>query len=173
MKVQALALFSACFLGSAANAQSATDAPPAPTGAEVAAPATTAPAGEVSDKTPAYAALDEAQKALTAKIVIYRPGSIVGAGVACPVRYKGVEIVELGRGKFAEWDVPAGSYILANKTASVEVNLTPGQTKYVRCQIKPGFMTGRADLQIVDQESYAENAAKFERKEIATPNVIE
>lgn len=173
MKVQALALFCACFLGSAANAQSATDAPPAPASAEVAAPATTAPAVEVSDQTPAHVALDEAQQAFTAKIVMYRPGSIVGAGVACPIRYKGVELVELGRGKFAEWTVPAGSYILANKTASVEVNVVDGQTKYVRCQIKPGFMTGRADLQIVDKESYAENAAKFERKEITMPNVIE
>ncbi|MCW2396184.1 MULTISPECIES: DUF2846 domain-containing protein [unclassified Sphingobium] len=104
----------------------------------------------------------------SSKIVMFRPQSIMGMGIACPIRYKGVELVELGRGKFAEWTVPAGSYILGNKTASVEVNLTAGQTKYVRCQIKPGFMTGRADLQIVDQESYAQHAADFERKETAT-----
>lgn len=106
------------------------------------------------------------------KIVMYRPSALMGMGLACPIRYKGQEIVELGRSKFAEWAVPAGSYILANKTASVEVNVFPGQTKYVRCQIKPGFMTGRADLQIVDQESYAEHQADYEQKQITAPTII-
>jgi hypothetical protein len=106
------------------------------------------------------------------KIVMYRPSAIVGMGIACPIRYKGVELVELGRGKYAEWDVPAGSYILTNKTASVEVNVAAGQTRYVRCQIKPGFMSGRADLQIIDRESFAEHEADFERKEIVPPQSI-
>lgn len=107
-----------------------------------------------------------APAASTATIVMFRPASVVGFSVACPIRYKGKELVELGRGKFAEWRVPAGSYILANKTSSVEVNVTAGQTKHVRCSIKPGFMSGRADLQIVDQETFARNQAEFERKEV-------
>lgn len=110
-----------------------------------------------------------AQTPETGKIVMYRPGGLMGAAVGCPIRYKGQEIVELGRNKFAEWPVAAGSYILTNKTASVEVNVTAGQTRYVRCQIKTGFMTGRADLQIVDAESFEEHAAEFERKTIAPP----
>ncbi|WBQ17482.1 hypothetical protein [Sphingobium yanoikuyae] len=101
------------------------------------------------------------------KIVMFRVGSIMGAGVGCPLRYKGQEVVELGRNKFAEWPVPAGSYILTNKTASVEVNVMPGQTKYVRCTIKPGFMSGRADLQIVDAETFAQHQDEYERKEVA------
>lgn len=100
------------------------------------------------------------------KIVMYRPGSIVGSAVACPIRHEGKEIVELGRNKFAEWTVPAGRYILTNKTASVEVTVAPGETRYVRCQIKAGFMSGRADLQIVDAASFDEKAAEFERKEV-------
>ncbi len=104
------------------------------------------------------------------KIIIYRPSSIMGMGIACPVRFKGHELVELGRGKFAEWEVPAGRYILNNKTSSVEVTVDAGGSSYVRCTIKPGFMTGRADLQIVDQESFAEHQADFERKEIAVPS---
>ena len=100
------------------------------------------------------------------KIVIYRPSSIMGAGVACPVRYQGKELVELGRGKFAEWPVAAGRYILTNKTASVEVSVSPGETRYVRCQIKTGFMSGRADFQIVDRQSFEEHQADFERKTI-------
>lgn len=99
-------------------------------------------------------------------IVIYRSGSVMGMAVACPVRYKGQELVELGRGKYAEWHVPPGRYILNNKTSSVEVTVDPGETRYVRCILKSGFMTARADLQIVDRESFAEHAAEYEKKEI-------
>lgn len=101
------------------------------------------------------------------KIVIYRGGSVWGAGVACPVRYEGKEVVELGRGKFAEWSVAPGRYILTNKTASVEVNVAAGETRYVRCQIKTGFMSGRADLQIVDRASFEDVQGDLERKDIA------
>ena len=99
-------------------------------------------------------------------IIIYRGSSVVGAALGCPVRYKGREIVELGRGKYAEWLVPPGRYILTNKTASVEVNVEPGEVRYVRCMIKTGFLTGRADLQIVDEESFAVNRADYEKKEV-------
>lgn len=57
------------------------------------------------------------------KIVMYRQGSIMGAALGCPIRYRGEELVELGRNKFAEWEVPPGSYILSNKTSSIEVNV--------------------------------------------------
>lgn len=103
----------------------------------------------------------------TGKIVVYRGSGVVGAAVGCPIRYKGQELVELGRGKFAEWAVPAGRYVLTNKTASVEVTVDAGEARFVRCMIKPGFMTGRADLQIVDHESFAEHQADYQQKEIS------
>jgi hypothetical protein len=34
-----------------------------------------------------------------------------------------------------------------------------------RCIIKPGFLTGRADLQIVDEASFSEHSKDFEKKE--------
>jgi len=95
----------------------------------------------------------------------------MGMGLACPIRFRGKEIVELGRNKYAEWPVPAGSYILTNKTSSVDVNVNAGQTKYVRCVIKTGMLTGRADLQIVDAETYGQHSADYERKEIAAPDL--
>lgn len=99
------------------------------------------------------------------KIIFYRPGSIVGGAVACPIRYEGKEIVELGRNKYAEWIVPPGRYIFTNKTAGLEVTVMQGETRYVRCSIKPGFMSGRADLQISDRTSFEAKSAEFERKE--------
>lgn len=114
-------------------------------------------------------AVDAPIEPKSGKIVMFRTGGIIGAAIACPIRYKGGELIELGRGKYGEWSVKPGRYILTNKTASVEITVDPGETRYVRCQIKPGFLTGRADLQIVDAESFKANAAEFERKEVIDP----
>ena len=103
------------------------------------------------------------------KIVFYRPGSIVRSAVACPIRYEGKEIVELGRNKYAEWTVAPGRYIFMNKTAGLEVSVAAGETRYVRCSIKAGFMSGRADLQISDRTSFESKLPEFERKEIILP----
>jgi hypothetical protein len=138
-----------------------TTAPPAATQPTVeATPATAAPAA-----TPAPAASDATAEA-QGKIILYRPSSIMGMGIACPIRYEGKEIVELARGKYAEWPVNAGHYVLTNKTSSVEVAVNPGETRYVRCVIKPGFLTGRADLQIADEASFSEHSKDFEKKPI-------
>lgn len=107
-----------------------------------------------------------AQEAETGKIIFYRPGSIVGSAVACPIRYEGKEIVELGRNKYAEWTVAPGRYIFMNKTAGLEVTVAAGETRYVRCAIKAGFMSGRADLQISDEASFKAKSDEFERKEV-------
>lgn len=133
----------------------ASGAPAQEVATPIAAPAVTAPAGS--------------------KIIMYRPSALMGYALGCPIRYKGQEVVELGRGKYAEWDVQPGHYILTNKTGSVDIRVANGETAYVRCQIKTGMMTGRADLQIVDQESFAEHQANFEKKdaEIPAPTVGE
>lgn len=103
-------------------------------------------------------------------IVIYRGGSIIGAAGGCPVRHEGREIVELGRGKFAEWRVAPGRYILTNNRSGIEVNVAPGETRYVRCQIKSGFMSGGAHLQIVDRKNFEEAKDSLERKDVAGGN---
>lgn len=97
---------------------------------------------------------------------MYRGSSVFGAGVACPIRYKGQEVVELARGKYAIWSVQPGRYILTNHTSSVEVAVDPGETQYVRCMIKMGVLAGRADLQVVDEESFNEHAKEYEQKPV-------
>lgn len=97
------------------------------------------------------------------EIVFFRPSTVMGAAVGCPIRHKGVEIVELGRGKFARWKVAPGRYILSNRTSSVEVTVADGETRYVRCTMKAGFLTSRADLQLVDAEEFRA-AGDFEEK---------
>lgn len=87
-------------------------------------------------------------------IIIYRGSSVWGAAVGCPVRHEGRELIDLSRGKFAEWKLPAGRYVLTNKTSSIEIAVDPGEVRYVRCVVKPGFLAGRADLQIADRASF-------------------
>lgn len=105
-------------------------------------------------------ALADAEKSGT--IIIYRRGTVVGLANACPVRVKGKQIVELGRSKAFVWQVKPGRYILENKTSSVEVSVDPGETRYVRCAMKMGVLTYRADLQIVDGTEYEELKSEFE-----------
>lgn len=123
-------------------------------------------AQEPSQTSPA-AALPTPTSSPSGKIVLYRSSAITGAALGCPIRYKGREVVELGRGKYAEWPVPPGRYILTNRTSAIEVTVDPGETRYVRCQIKTGMLTGRADLQIIDEESFSEHKADYEMKEVA------
>lgn len=95
------------------------------------------------------------------KIVFYRTATIVGAAVGCPIRHEGKEVVELGRGKYAEWEVPAGRYVLLNKSSSLEVSVNPGETRYVRCNMRNG-----AELQFSDEATFKDVASKYERKEL-------
>lgn len=107
---------------------------------------------------------DEGSPATHGKIVVYRPASIVGAMVGCPIRIEGKEVAELGRGKYVELDVPAGRTVLTNKISSVEVSVEPGETRYVRCKIGMGLLAGGAHLQIVDKADFDEAADHLERK---------
>lgn len=136
----------------------------APAAAQSASSTTTAPA--------AVATTGSAIPAGSGKIVMYRGSSVVGAAVGCPIRYNGAELVELSRGKFAEWLVPAGSYTIGNKSGDVEVSVAAGETKYVRCGIKPGLLSGRSDLKLVDQATFAEHSKDFKRKEILQPAAL-
>jgi hypothetical protein len=103
------------------------------------------------------------------KIIMFRPPDITGAAVACPIRYRGHELVELGRGKWAEWQVKPGRYILANKTHSVEVNVAAGETRYVRCSMQMGVWTFRADLQMVDEYTWNQSGNRYVQKAISNP----
>ena len=46
--------------------------------------------------------------------------------------------------------------------------MNPGETRYVRCMIKMGFLAGRADLQVVDEESFNEHRSEFSQKDVNT-----
>ena len=95
-----------------------------------------------------------------ATIVFFRPKSIMGAAVACPIRLNGRQVVELGRGKYARFSAKPGRYVFNNNTAGVEVNAQSGQSYFIRCSVKPGFASGRSDLQFSDETAFVKVNAK-------------
>ena len=97
-------------------------------------------------------------------IVMFRGGSIVGAGVACPIMAQGKEITELARGKYSTWSVEPGTYMLNDKKNGVEVTVAAGETKYVRCSIKMGILAGKPKLKLVDAAEYAKDT--YEEKSL-------
>lgn len=98
----------------------------------------------------------------TGTIVFYRTGTLFGAAGACPIRYKGREIAELGRGKYVEIPAPQGDHVFSNKVSGIVVTVVAGETHYVRCRMS-GEMFGGAILQVVDGTDFI--ARKYERKE--------
>jgi hypothetical protein len=127
--------------------------------------------GALLDARAKGSATQPASAAQRGRIIMYRGSSIVGSALACPIRYQGQEIVELARGKYAQWSVPPGRYILTNHTSSVEVAVDSGETRYVRCMIKMGMLVGRADLQIADEESFNEHRNEYSQKRIENVSV--
>ena len=91
-------------------------------------------------------------------IIMFRGGSIVGSGVACPIMSQGKEITELARGKFSTWSVEPGTYTLNEKKNGVVVTVAAGETKYVRCSIKMGVFMGKPKLKIVDAAEYGKDS---------------
>lgn len=126
--------------------------------------------GAIVIAAPAAAVIDDVEVATAPKptgtIIIYREGSIIGAAIACPIKNKGQEVAELGRGKYVEWVVSPGRYILGNGATSIEVSVDAGETRYVRCKIKQGFFIGKSDLQIVDGEEFDKKKKDLEQKEL-------
>lgn len=103
-------------------------------------------------------------------VIFYRGESIMGAALGCPVRHEGSQIVDLRPGKYIEWKVKPGRYVLLNKTASVEVTVEEGKTSYVRCVIKSGFMTGRSDLQLSDRATFEQRSDDYDSLGVLEPS---
>lgn len=102
-------------------------------------------------------------------VIIYRSEAMMGFGLGCPVRHEGNQLVDLNPGKYIEWQVPPGRYVLLNKTASVEVTVEAGKKSYVRCVIKTGFLSGRSDLQLSDRATFEEHSADYDSLGVLAP----
>jgi hypothetical protein len=86
------------------------------------------------------------------QIIFYRTGGISGAALGCAVFDSGAEekLSSLGAGKYFVLVSEPGPRSFTVKSLETKDALTleiePDETQFVRCKIKSGFMSGRADI---------------------------
>lgn len=86
------------------------------------------------------------------QVVFYRTGGISGAALGCAVFDVGKEdkLSSLGAGKYFVLASDPGPRSFTVKSLETKDALTleieEGETQFVRCKIKTGFMSGRADI---------------------------
>lgn len=86
------------------------------------------------------------------QILFYRTGGLSGAALGCAVFDVGAEdkLSSLGSGKYFVLVSDPGPRSFTVKSLETKDALTleieEGETQFVRCKIKTGFMSGRADI---------------------------
>lgn len=86
------------------------------------------------------------------QVIFYRTGGISGAALGCAVFDVGAEdkLSPLGAGKYFVLVSDPGPRSVTVKSLETKDAMTleieEGETQFVRCKIKSGFMSGRADI---------------------------
>ena len=86
------------------------------------------------------------------QVIFYRTGGISGAALGCAVFESGAadKLSSLGAGKYFVLVSDPGPRSFTVKSLETKDALTleieEGETQFVRCKIKSGFMSGRADI---------------------------
>lgn len=86
------------------------------------------------------------------QVIFYRTGGLSGAALGCAVFDVGVadKLSSLGSGKYFVLVSDPGPRSFTVKSLETKDALTleieEGETQFVRCKIKTGFMSGRADI---------------------------
>jgi hypothetical protein len=97
------------------------------------------------------------------QVVFFRPsgrGFIIG----CTVRENGTAISSLGNGRyFIHATTPGPHSYTARSEASdtVNVEVEPGETQFVRCSIGMGIVAGRPNLSPSDEAEFARRSPKL------------
>ena len=96
-----------------------------------------------------------------AQIVFFRPGSIVGMALGCTVHEGGHEVARLGSGKYYVITAEPGKHAFSTRgqTAdSLNLEVEPDETYFVKCKIGSGVISGGAQLEPSDRDSFAKKA---------------
>ncbi len=98
------------------------------------------------------------------QVVFFRPGSLMGAAIRCTIRENGRLVTRLGNGKFMIVPLDPGTHRFTTKTEATDtlnLEVEPGQTQYVRCKIGMGIAAGRSNISPSTAEEYAAKAKKL------------
>ena len=98
------------------------------------------------------------------QVVFYRPGAFVGSAIRCTVREDGRMIGRTGNGRYFVVTAAPGKHSYTTKTEATDtlnVEVEPDETTYVRCKIGMGVMAGRPNLSPSTAEEFAQASAKL------------
>lgn len=112
------------------------------------------------------------------QVIFWRPGTMVGGAMGCGVNMGTERISALGAGKYFILNLAPGTHEFNARSEARDVltlEVEPGETYFVRCTIRMGFMVGRPnlspstlaefnekrdDLEYVDGDDLGERAAR-------------
>lgn len=94
------------------------------------------------------------------QIIFYRTSGVMGAALGCAVFNSGEEekLSSLGRGTYFVLHSEPGARDFTVKSLETKDALTleveEGETQFVRCKIKTGFLSGRANISPSDEREF-------------------
>lgn len=98
------------------------------------------------------------------QVVFFRPGAFVGSAIRCTVREDGKMIGRAGNGRYFVVPAAPGRHSFTTKTEATDtlnVEVEPDETTYVKCKIGMGLVAGRPNLSPATPEDFAKVAAKL------------
>jgi len=105
----------------------------------------------------------------TGQIVVFRPSKFVGSAIRCTVREDGKMVGRAGNGKYFVIPATPGAHRLTTKTEATDtlnVEVEPDETTYVKCSIGMGVMAGRPNLSPASAEDFAKVAHKIKAGDV-------
>lgn len=101
------------------------------------------------------------------QVVFFRPGGM-GMAIKCTVRENGKMVGRVGNNRYYVIDVEPGTHSYTAKseaTDTVNVQVEPDETTFVKCKIAMGVMVGRPNLSPSTEEEWAKAAPKIKPME--------
>lgn len=98
------------------------------------------------------------------QIVFFRPGKFVGSAIRCTVREYGKMVGRAGNGKYFVLPATPGPHRFTTKTEATDtlnVEVEPDETTFVKCSIGMGVMAGRPNLSPATAEDFGKAAHKI------------
>lgn len=106
----------------------------------------------------------------TGQVVFFRPSKYVGWAIRCTVREDGKMVGRVGNGDYFVLPATPGAHRFTTKTESTDtlnVEVEPDETTYVKCAIGMGVMAGRPNLSPATAADFGEVAHKIKAVDAA------
>ncbi len=113
------------------------------------------------DAAPAAVSLPKPKPGM-GQVVLFRPGGM-GSAIKCTVRENGKMLGRVSGNRYYVIDVEPGAHSFTAKseaTDTVNVQVEPDETTFVKCKIAMGVMVGRPNLSPSNEEEWLKAAPK-------------